>query len=207
MKVTIDASVHLLLSTFALSNEMEEVAAMLLGSTEEDVYITSCVFLVRKDKRKDRVEISSEQLSEAMEKAEKLGLRVIGWMHSHPKITVYPSHVDLKTQLSLQSLDSKFIGIIYSCFERKDDSHRVQLTAFQTDPSGEHLQIPVIVKSAKLNLETLKLLQEIPMVYLKEETDELTAVALQTSALRVVKLEQTLVLPLLEILKTRISCI
>ncbi|KAJ3310715.1 BRCA1 BRCA2-containing complex, subunit 3 [Boothiomyces sp. JEL0838] len=146
MKVTIDATVHLLLSTFALSNEMEEVAAMLLGSTEEDVYISSCVFLVRKDKRKDRVEISSEQLSEAMEKAEKLGLRVIGWMHSHPKITVFPSHVDLKTQL--------------------------------------HLQIPVIVNPSKLNLDTMRLLQEIPMVYLKEETEELTAVALQTSALR-----------------------
>ncbi|KAJ3273719.1 BRCA1 BRCA2-containing complex, subunit 3 [Terramyces sp. JEL0728] len=148
MKVTVDASVHLLLSTFALSNEMEEVAAMLLGSAEEDISITSCVFLVRKDKRKDRVEISSEQLSEAMERAEKLGLRL---------------------KLS-------------------------------------HVQIPVVVQPSELNYETIKLLQEIPLVYLKEENDDQTAISFQTSALRVLKLEQTLILPLIDILKTRLSC-
>lgn len=25
--------------------------------------------------------------------------RVVGWYHSHPKITVQPSHVDLRTQV------------------------------------------------------------------------------------------------------------
>ncbi|KAI8898839.1 hypothetical protein BC833DRAFT_513361, partial [Globomyces pollinis-pini] len=55
--------------------------------------ISDVVFCSRKDKRKDRVEISNEQLMPAMEKADSLGLRVLDWMHSHPKITVLPSHV------------------------------------------------------------------------------------------------------------------
>lgn len=47
----------------------------------------------------DRVEISPLQLSAATLKAEKLSvkvskpIRVLGWYHSHPHITVQPSHV------------------------------------------------------------------------------------------------------------------
>ena len=53
----------------------------------------------RLDKKKDRVEISSEQLCEAAAEAERLQeilgrrMRVLGWYHSHPNITVFPSHV------------------------------------------------------------------------------------------------------------------
>ncbi|XWS11833.1 hypothetical protein CRYUN_Cryun37aG0035000 [Craigia yunnanensis] len=42
--------------------------------------------------------------------------RVIGWYHSHPHITVLPSHVDVRTQATYQLLDSGFIGLIFSCF-------------------------------------------------------------------------------------------
>ena len=51
----------------------------------------------RKTKEKDRVEIDPEALSEAMFEAEKLSkelkeqIFVIGWYHSHPNITVFPS--------------------------------------------------------------------------------------------------------------------
>lgn len=53
----------------------------------------------RSDKKKDRVEISSLQQCEAATEAEKLAdklglpVRVLGWYHSHPHITVCPSHV------------------------------------------------------------------------------------------------------------------
>lgn len=53
----------------------------------------------RSDKQADRVEISPEQLSAAAIEAEalagKLGrpIQVAGWYHSHPHITVWPSHV------------------------------------------------------------------------------------------------------------------
>lgn len=51
------------------------------------------------DKKKDRVEISIDQLLAAQDYAETLSqkfnreIRVLGWFHSHPHITVWPSHV------------------------------------------------------------------------------------------------------------------
>ena len=53
----------------------------------------------------DRVEPSHEQLSRCIAVAENLtqvtsvNTRVVGWYHSHPHITVHPSHVDLRTQV------------------------------------------------------------------------------------------------------------
>ena len=62
-------------------------------------YICSVYMMRRSDKQPDRVEISPEQLSAAAIEAEALACRlerqiqVLGWYHSHPHITVWPSHV------------------------------------------------------------------------------------------------------------------
>lgn len=70
------------------------------------------------------MEASPEQLASAMATAEELSegggpkARVIGWYHSHPHITVLPSHVDVRTQASYQMLDEGFVGIIISAFNR-----------------------------------------------------------------------------------------
>lgn len=80
------------------------------------------IILQRSDKRKDRVEISTEQLHSAMMKTSELSdamgepINVLGWYHSHPHITVQPSHVDLRTQASYQMMDDRFVGIIFSVF-------------------------------------------------------------------------------------------
>lgn len=80
----------------------------------------------RSDRRKDRVEISAEQLSSASQIAEDMAiaakrpLRVIGWYHSHPHITVWPSHVDVRTQFMHQCMDQCFVGLIFSCFNEDD---------------------------------------------------------------------------------------
>ncbi|TYI06580.1 hypothetical protein ES332_A10G168100v1 [Gossypium tomentosum] len=59
--------------------------------------------------------------------------RVIGWYHSHPHITVLPSHVDVRTQAMYQLLDSGFIGLIFSCFsEDTNKVGRIQVIAFQS---------------------------------------------------------------------------
>ncbi|KAJ0256715.1 Mov34/MPN/PAD-1 family protein [Hirschfeldia incana] len=59
--------------------------------------------------------------------------RVIGWYHSHPHITVLPSHVDVRTQAMYQLLDSGFIGLIFSCFsEDANKVGRIQVIAFQS---------------------------------------------------------------------------
>lgn len=66
---------------------------------EVEAYIYAMKIPHRLDKKKDRVEISSDQLIAAREFAEKLSqkfnreVRVLGWFHSHPHITVWPSHV------------------------------------------------------------------------------------------------------------------
>jgi BRCA1/BRCA2-containing complex subunit 3 len=63
------------------------------------IQISAMIMMRRSDKRKDRVEISPEQLMLAAECAEKLAeelkhpMRVVGWYHSHPHITVLPSAV------------------------------------------------------------------------------------------------------------------
>ncbi|MEE6528218.1 hypothetical protein FKM82_030299 [Ascaphus truei] len=43
-------------------------------------------------------------------------MRVVGWYHSHPHITVWPSHVDVRTQAMYQMMDVGFVGLIFSCF-------------------------------------------------------------------------------------------
>lgn len=53
----------------------------------------------------DRVESSPEQMARCTAHAERLSresgtrTRVVGWYHSHPHITVLPSHVDVRTQV------------------------------------------------------------------------------------------------------------
>ncbi|KAL2458742.1 Mov34/MPN/PAD-1 family protein [Forsythia ovata] len=68
--------------------------------------------------------------------------RVIGWYHSHPHITVLPSHVDVRTQAMYQLLDSGFIGLIFSCFsEDAQKVGRIQVIAFQ---SSDGKQNPIL---------------------------------------------------------------
>lgn len=73
----------------ALTTEHEECVALLLGSsTPTTVTILNLLFCMRKDKRKDRVEVDAQQLSLAMSVAEEKKLRVVGWSHSHPHIVL-----------------------------------------------------------------------------------------------------------------------
>ena len=55
----------------------------------------------------DRVEASPEQMARCSAEAERFSkttgvlTRIIGWYHSHPHITVHPSHVDVRTQVTM----------------------------------------------------------------------------------------------------------
>ena len=88
--------------------QAEEVLGLLLGYKEYHankimIYSYASMACQRKIKEKDRVEIDPEQLSHAMNEAEKLtqetkiATDVVGWYHSHPNITVFPSQVDINT--------------------------------------------------------------------------------------------------------------
>ncbi|BDA48211.1 probable Lys-63-specific deubiquitinase BRCC36 at N-terminal half [Coccomyxa sp. Obi] len=145
-RVELTPDVFIACATHALTTESEEVMGLLLGdvhygtSGEAVAHISVAMPQIRTDRRKDRVEASPEQLASAMAVAEKLSegsqtkVRVIGWYHSHPHITVLPSHVDVRTQGSYQMLDEGFIGIILSTFNQGavDCTQQIQVTAFQS---------------------------------------------------------------------------
>ncbi|KAG6788879.1 hypothetical protein POTOM_004957 [Populus tomentosa] len=146
--------------THALSTETEEILGLLLGDIEyaKDGNVTALIWGAspqsRSDRRKDRVETKPEQLAAASAQAEisfTLTLshrmtastgrttRVIGWYHSHPHITVLPSHVDVRTQAMYQLLDPGFIGLIFSCFnEDVNKVGRIQVIAFQSSDGKQN---------------------------------------------------------------------
>merc|ERR1719181_2001059 len=111
----------LLLGDFSSSSSSDAGGAPSAGAPA-DVSIWSCMTLTRSDKRPDRCEIGPEQLVSATEQAEKMSeaigrkTRVVGWYHSHPHISVLPSHVDLRTQLQWQQMDPGFVGLIFTAF-------------------------------------------------------------------------------------------
>ncbi|XP_050382168.1 COP9 signalosome complex subunit 5 [Argentina anserina] len=149
--VKMSEDVWLTCMTHALSTETEEIMGLLLGDIENSANggVTAVIWgaspQTRSDRRKDRVETNPEQLAAASAQAERMTLssgrttRVIGWYHSHPHITVLPSHVDVRTQAMYQLLDSGFIGLIFSCFsEDVNKVGRIQVIAFQSSDGKQH---------------------------------------------------------------------
>ncbi|TYI77364.1 hypothetical protein E1A91_D06G137100v1 [Gossypium mustelinum] len=155
--VKMSEDVWLTCLTHALSTETEEIMGLLLGDIEysKDGNVTALIWGAspqsRSDRRKDRVETNPEQLAAASAQADRMTAstgrttRVIGWYHSHPHITVLPSHVDVRTQAMYQLLDSGFIGLIFSCFsEDTNKVGRIQVIAFQSsDGKQNHVTGPI----------------------------------------------------------------
>ncbi|GFP93098.1 lys-63-specific deubiquitinase brcc36 [Phtheirospermum japonicum] len=167
--VKMSEEVWLTCLTHALSTETEEIMGLLLGDIQQlkngDVtaLIWGALPQPRCDRQKDRVETNPEQLTAASSHAERMTIetgtttRVIGWYHSHPHITVLPSHVDVRTQAMYQLLDPGFIGLIFSCFsEDAQKVGRIQVTAFQS-LDGKQSQISRLSpanKDAFIDLES-----------------------------------------------------
>ncbi|XP_043297183.1 lys-63-specific deubiquitinase BRCC36-like [Cervus canadensis] len=186
-------AVHLELDAFlvclnhALSTEKEEVMGLCIGEfdTIRIVHIHSVIILRRSDKRKDRVEISPEQLSAASTEAERLAeltgrpMRVVGWYYSHPHITVWPSHVDVRAQAMYQMMDQGFVGLIFACFieDKNTKTGRVLYTCFQSiqaqrSSEYERIEIPIhIVPHVTIGKVCLESAVELPKILCQEEKD------------------------------------
>uniref|UniRef100_A0A8C5KZD4 Lys-63-specific deubiquitinase n=1 Tax=Jaculus jaculus TaxID=51337 RepID=A0A8C5KZD4_JACJA len=221
MAVQVVQAVHLESDAFlvclnhALSTEKEEVMGLCIGEVSRSnskftctgaemrtvaekvdtiriVHIHSVIILRRSDKRKDRVEISPEQLSAASTEAEisllmnKMlaeltgrPMRVVGWYHSHPHITVWPSHVDVRTQAMYQMMDQGFVGLIFSCFieDKNTKTGRVLYTCFQSiqaqkSSEYERIEIPIhIVPHVTIGKVCLESAVELPKILCQEEQD------------------------------------
>ncbi|WVZ99438.1 hypothetical protein U9M48_044734 [Paspalum notatum var. saurae] len=131
--VKIGEEVWLTCLSHALTTETEEVMGLLLGDVEPSskggatAMIWGASPQMRCERKKDRVEII------------KRNTRVIGWYHSHPHITVLPSHVDVRTQAMFQLLDTGFVGLIFSCFsEDAQKVGKIQVIAFQSQGRQQH---------------------------------------------------------------------
>ena len=121
----------------ALTTEKEEIMGLLVGRMEEDTLMISAMKVIRRlTKQKDRVEFDNRDLIAGTEFAESLkgSMNVLGWYHSHPHITVHPSHVDLATQSSYQTMEQNFVGLIFSVFnyDPNTGSDSKEVTAFQS---------------------------------------------------------------------------
>ncbi|XP_026670531.1 lys-63-specific deubiquitinase BRCC36-like isoform X2 [Ceratina calcarata] len=137
------------------------------------------IILNRLDKQKDRVEISSEQLAKACDVAEQLKkelqrpVRVLGWYHSHPHITVCPSHVDCRTQTSYQMMDPSFVGLIFSVFSENKESkeQEISLICFQSHNDKE-VEIPLeIVHTPMISNTCLKTMTDLIKIFVQEEEE------------------------------------
>ncbi|KAL0140786.1 lys-63-specific deubiquitinase BRCC36-like protein [Mucor lusitanicus] len=156
--------------------------------TKSIAHVKYISFLTRSDKRKDRVEIAPESLHLAALEAEvsccvnvgsllcdvdciiqefgkKTGkpMMVIGWYHSHPHITVFPSHV--------------VFGIIASCFDsHNDNTEKLQITCFQSAQDNQRLNIPLLIEpSLDMSSDIRELLLKLPEHMYEEYKKEFAA--------------------------------
>uniref|UniRef100_A0A8C4T5H2 BRCA1/BRCA2-containing complex subunit 3 n=1 Tax=Erpetoichthys calabaricus TaxID=27687 RepID=A0A8C4T5H2_ERPCA len=214
--VHLESDAFLVCLNHALSTEKEEVMGLCIGEvsmtcfavrpsvlkggslfrvdTSRIVHIHSVIILRRSDKRKDRVEISPEQLSAASTEAEisfslifsqmlaemtGRPMRVVGWYHSHPHITVWPSHVDVRTQAMYQMMDQGFVGLIFSCFieDKNTKTGRILYTCFQSVQAQkgseyERVEIPIhVVPHETIGKVCLESAVELPKILCQEEQD------------------------------------
>uniref|UniRef100_A0A2R8ZHL2 Lys-63-specific deubiquitinase n=1 Tax=Pan paniscus TaxID=9597 RepID=A0A2R8ZHL2_PANPA len=205
--VHLESDTFLVCLNHALSTEKEEVMGLWIGELNDDtrsdskfaytgtemrtvaekvdavriVHIHSVIILTTKD----QVEISPGQLSAASTEAERLAeltghpMRVVGWYHSHPHITVWPSHVDVRTQAMYQMMDQGFVGLIFSCFieDKNTRAGRVLYTCFQSiqaqkSSEYERIEIPIhIVPHVTIGKACLESAVELPKILCQEEQD------------------------------------
>ena len=74
-------------------------------------------------------------------------LIVVGWYHSHPNITVWPSHVDLRTQFNYQVMDKYFIGLIFAVFnvsKNHNSTHSYQMISFQAQQTRRSNELKLV---------------------------------------------------------------
>lgn len=179
-KVELQTDVYMVCLQHALSTENFEVMGLLIGNCDYGITKISGVIILRRlDKKKDRVEISSEQLLKAVMEAERLTaeldrpMRVLGWYHSHPHITVCPSHVDVRTQATYQTMDPSFVGLIFSVFSEGKDTkeQEIFLNCFQSH-NGEAIDIPLeIVCTPEISDRCLRTMIDLPKILVQEEED------------------------------------
>ncbi|KAK3134945.1 hypothetical protein QOZ80_5BG0412730 [Eleusine coracana subsp. coracana] len=146
--VRVSEEVWLTCLSHALTTETEEIMGLLLGDIESTSRggMTAVIWgaspQMRCERKKDHLNLNSHKMTATIGKT----TRVIGWYHSHPHITVLPSHVDVRTQAMFQLLDPGFVGLIFSCFsEDAQKVGKIQVTAFQSQGGQQYTVTPLAI--------------------------------------------------------------
>ncbi|ERL84929.1 hypothetical protein D910_02352 [Dendroctonus ponderosae] len=164
-RVVLASDVYAVCIQHALTTEKQEIMGLLIGQTDEKKcmsVISACKILHRSDKQPDRVEISPEQLCEASVYAEQLQyslkrpMRVVGWYHSHPHITVWPSHVVYQGDPRIRT-------------------NQVQLTCFQaqtqSDGKLERREVPLFIENTAFQLYNIQGIANLSKILIQEEIE------------------------------------
>ncbi|KAL7853537.1 hypothetical protein AOLI_G00203810 [Acnodon oligacanthus] len=161
--VHLESDAFLVCMNHALSTEKEEVMGLCIGEVDTNriVHIHSVIILRRLAEMTGRP------------------VRVVGWYHSHPHITVWPSHVDVRTQAMYQMMDQGFVGLIFSCFieDKNTKTGRVLYTCFQSVQAQkgseyERIEIPIhVVPHEAIGKVCLESAVELPRILCQEEQD------------------------------------
>uniref|UniRef100_A0AAY5K5N6 JAB1/MPN/MOV34 metalloenzyme domain-containing protein n=1 Tax=Esox lucius TaxID=8010 RepID=A0AAY5K5N6_ESOLU len=184
--VHLESDAFLVCMNHALSTEKEEVMGLCIGEVDTNriVHIHSVIILRRSDKRKDRVEISPEQLSSAATEAEISFLQT--WSrpsflyHINPTMLVFTViENDVRTQAMYQMMDQGFVGLIFSCFieDKNTKTGRVLYTCFQSVQAQkgseyERIEIPIhVVPHEAIGKVCLESAVELPRILCQEEQD------------------------------------
>ncbi|XP_056638641.1 lys-63-specific deubiquitinase BRCC36-like [Diorhabda carinulata] len=184
-RVNMTADVYAVCVQHALTTEKQEIMGLLIGEVDENERtsnISACVILHRSDKQPDRVEISPEQLCTASMHADQLAnklnrpMRVLGWYHSHPHITVWPSHVDIRTQAMYQTMDPLFVGLVFSVFQNNARSreNQIQVTCFQAvqeHSEVERREIELVIQPSSFENYNLEGIANLPKILIQEEVE------------------------------------
>ncbi|KAG5867766.1 hypothetical protein JTB14_012383 [Gonioctena quinquepunctata] len=184
-RVILNADVYSICVQHALTTEKQEIMGLLVGEVDDEKcisHISACVILHRSDKQPDRVEISPEQLYTATTYADQLEkklnrpMRVLGWYHSHPHITVWPSHVDIRTQATYQTMDPLFVGLIFSVFQNdaRSRNNLIQFTCFQAYRENlelERREVELVIKSSPIHNFDLEGIADLPRILIQEEVE------------------------------------
>ena len=103
---------------------------------------------------------------------------MVGWYHSHPNITVPPSHVDLRTQANYQNMGEDFVGLIFSVFnfDKKNAIDTKEAIAFQTSSDGKCRYVTLAVgrdeSGAMMEETAIQAVTSIPGILQQEEEEE-----------------------------------
>ncbi|MEM0445588.1 MAG: Mov34/MPN/PAD-1 family protein [Nitrososphaerota archaeon] len=155
----------------SLSQPKVEVAGLLIGREENGVVEVWDAATGEQVGTPGFVILNEEVMVKVVEflQEHKIPLFIVGWYHSHPSLGLFLSPIDIKTQLTYQSLYPNAIALVIDP-SRYEESKKVTNSLykiFRVNQQGEPIELPVtlgagtrkLLESTLIGLTTTALFQ------------------------------------------------